>query len=206
MDVDELIAKAWGAVEKAQVPEAVQAVAFKEAADFLVGGEAARSDLPSEEKRAPRRRRGSKAKDETTDRDGAEPDAAAFFSQLADESGVDEATLRDVLQLKGNAIHVLPPTRMFGDTKAKQARQVVALVAGAFAHGLDKSPVDASAVRDEVKRKRCFDPANFASQLKTMKGFSQGSSRNEIMVGSKWLGEFEAAIKLATGAPAPEEK
>jgi hypothetical protein len=206
MDVDELIASAWGAVKKAGVSEAVQAVAFKEAVDFLVGDRPAGSDKLTQESRSHPKRRPNKTKDEATDSGGGEPDAEAFYSQLADESGVDEAALRDVLQLKGSAIHVIPPTRMFGDTKANQMRQIVALVAGAFAHGLDRSPVDAVAVRDELKRKRCFDPANFAARVRAMKGFSQGSDRNEILVGSKWLGEFEAAIKLATGASDSNEE
>jgi len=32
-----------------------------------------------------------------------------------------------------------------------------------------------------------------------MKGFSPGSHRNEIVVGSKWIGEFGDAIKTVTG-------
>jgi hypothetical protein len=35
MDVDDLIRRAWEAVEKAGVPEALQKMAFREAIDFL---------------------------------------------------------------------------------------------------------------------------------------------------------------------------
>ena len=67
------------------------------------------------------------------------------------------------------------------------------------------SPVDAVAVREEAKRKRCFDGPNFAAVIKSMKGFNPGSHRNEIVVGSKWLGEFEDAIKTVTGDDEDEE-
>lgn len=206
MDVDEFIAKAWRAVEKAGIPEAAQAVAFKEAAGFLAGdGESDRTKPADDRKRSGRANRKPVQQAKENGDAPVVDDTDAFFAQLADEAGVDEAKLRDVLQLKGGTIHVLPATRKFGDTRANQARQIVALVAGAYAHGLDKSPVDAVAVREEVKRKRCFDSANFAAQLKSMEGYSQGLNRNEIVAGSKWLGEFQRAMKLATGETDSEE-
>lgn len=206
MDVDELMAKAWGAVQKAGIPEPVQGVALKEAIAYLTGSDGVSPNpdrpKPKVRKAASRRSAPSPAPEEPD----SVPDADEFYEQLAAESGVDEAVLRDVLHLKGNVIHVIPPTRLLGDSKAVQTRQVVALVAGAYAHGLGISPVSAVAVRDEVKRKRCFDPANFAARLKSMKGFSQGANRNEILVGSKWLGEFQEAINAAAGQTEPDEK
>lgn len=201
MDVDDLIAKAWGAVEKAGVPGPVQGVALKEAIDFLRGADETPTTNSRRSKRPTGKPRAQSAKGKGVDQKLAEelPDEAAFFSQLADESGVDEVVLRDVLQLKDAAVHVIPPTRKLGDSKANQSRQLIALVAGAYAHGLDRSPVDAVAVREEAKRKKCFDTANFAAILKSMKGFSPGSHRNEIVVGSKWIGEFGDAIKAVTG-------
>jgi hypothetical protein len=38
MDVDQLLQKAWKAVEKSGVPESLYGVAFKEAADFIRTG------------------------------------------------------------------------------------------------------------------------------------------------------------------------
>jgi ribosomal protein L12E/L44/L45/RPP1/RPP2 len=202
VDLEELLQRAWAAVKKADMPKALQGVALKEAIDFL---RAANGDDPaSSPKPSPRRKPAPKQAAPPSKASDAKPresspDEATFFLQLASESGVDEKVLRDVLQLKDGTVHVLPPTRKLGETKAEQTRRVIALVAGAYAHGLDKSPVDAEVVRVEAKRKRCFDTANFAATLKKLKGFSQGSNRNEVMVGSKWLEEFGEAVEAATG-------
>jgi len=199
MDVEELISRAWRAVVKAEVPEALQPLALKEAIDHLreaengQGSSAVKGKGDEGEKR-PRRKRVQPKRTDSTE--GVSEDD--FFSQLAMESGVDEAVLKDVLQFKDGAVHVIPPTRLLGGSKAEQTRRVVALVAGSYAHGLDQSPVSADAVRQEAKRKRCFDPGNFSSDLKAMKGFSPGSKRTEILAGSKWLDEFNEAISAVT--------
>jgi hypothetical protein len=207
--VEELLEKAWTAVKKAGVPEPLQEVAFKEAIDYLrdAGGDGGQSHAKqSRKKPVSRKQSGSSSSGSQTHPAEEPPDEDIFFSQLASESGVDEKVLRDVLQLKdGGSVHVIPPTRELGGSKAEQTRRVIALVAGAYAHGLDKSPVDAEAVRAEAKRKRCFDTANFAATLKKLKGFSAGSDRNEIMVGSKWLDEFKEAVATATGTDAGNE-
>jgi hypothetical protein len=200
VDVDELIQKAWNAVDKAGVPDPIQGVALKEAIDFLrdVGGEGG-GEKPQKPARVNRSKAKKTSSSNNASEDGAAADPDGFFAQLANESGVAESNLRDVLMLKDGVVHVIPPTRKLGDSKADQSRQLIALVAGAYAHGLDRNPVDAVAVRGEAKRKKCFDGANFAAILKSMKGFNPGSHRNEIVVGSKWIGEFGDAVKTVTG-------
>ena len=160
VDVDDLIAKAWGAVEKAGVPGPVQGVALKEAIDFLREADEGHTTNSRRSKRPTGKPRAESAGGKGVDQRSAEelPDEAAFFSQLADESGVDEVVLRDVLQLKDAAVHVIPPTRKLGDSKANQSRQLIALVAGAYAHGLDRSPVDAVAVREEPSARSVSTP------------------------------------------------
>jgi hypothetical protein len=202
MGVEKLLKEAWVAVEKAGVPVPLQEIAFKEAVDYLRhaagDGDEFRASRPPK-KRPSRKSSGSKSEaSQTQSPPRPQQDEKTFFSELANESGVDEKLLRDVLQLKEDAVHVIPPTRRLGKSKAEQTRRVIALVAGAYTHGLATSPVDAEVVRAEAKRKRCFDPANFAATLKKLKGFSQGSDKNEIMVGSKWLDEFQEAITTAT--------
>lgn len=202
MNVEELLKEAWVAVKKADVPTSLQGVAFKEAIDYLRLGNGDGDE--SRAKRSPKKRSSRKSSGSRSGRSQAQgsadppQDEETFFSELANESGVDEKLLRDVLQLKDDIVHVIPPTRKLGRSKAEQTRRVIALVAGAYTHGLATSPVDAEVVRTEAKRKRCFDPANFAATLKKLKGFSQGSNKNEILVGSKWLDEFHEAITAAT--------
>lgn len=205
VDVNELIQKAWEAVEKAGIPEPVQGVGLKEAIDFLRdGGGSAGAEKGPE--RRPRKRAGAKGtagKSRVSEGEGetANVDEAEFFQMLASESGVDENRLRDCLQLTSSGtVHVTPPTRQLGDSKRAQAQTVVALVAGARSRGLGENPVNAEAVHAEIKRKHAWDKNNFSNKhLGPMKGFNAGSDRTQIVLTSKWMDEFKAAVDLVLG-------
>jgi hypothetical protein len=205
VDVDELIQKAWNAVDKAGVPEPVQGVALKEAIDFLRdGGGSGAGKGTSEQrprKRAGAKRRAGKSRASGGDGEAVEVDEAEFFQTLASESGVDENRLRDCLQLASSGtVHVTPPARQLGNSKREQAQSVVALVASARSRGLGENPVTAEAVHAEIKRKHAWDKNNFSHKhLGPMKGFNAGSNRMEIVLTSKWMEEFGAAVDLVLG-------
>lgn len=218
MDAQELMRRAWEAVEKSGVPEALQETALKEAIDYLKGQELGKSvpDLSSvptgestgQKKRpAPKKAVSPKAKSATRPNMPI-PDEDSFFARLSEESGVAEQDLRDVLRLtSAGDIHISSPTRNLGSSRAEQAKSVVALVSGARAYGLGEDPVDAEVVREEVKRKRCFDPNNFASKsLTPMKGFNAGATRSEIVLTSKWVDEFTTAIDKALGRNSKKDR
>lgn len=202
--------RAWEAVQKSGVPEALQETALREAVEFLrvqeLGAVPADAATSTAAKRtATGKRSGSRKtsppKGKAAQPKASVPDEGTFFAQLAEESGVDEQDLRDVLQVTAQGVvHIAPPTRNLGGSRAEQAKSVIALVAGARAYGLGEDPVDAEAVRDEAKRKRCFDPNNFAAKsLTPMKGFNAGSTRAEIVLTSKWVDEFKSAADKALG-------
>jgi hypothetical protein len=213
MDVEELMRRAWEAVQKSGIPEPLQETALKEAVAALRGEQASGAgdeggggrrsrEGGGSSRRASSKRPSARARTASTEKvERKIPDEATFFSTLAAESGVDEQDLRDVLQVTtAGKVHVTPVTRMLGDSEGEQARTVIALVAGARAHGLSELPVDAQAVRREVERKNCYQPNNFAAKhLGPLKGFNAGSNRNEIVLTSKWVGEFSAAVDKARG-------
>jgi len=217
VDVDELIQKAWKAVEKAGVPATMQNDAFKEAVAFLRDGDAPGRD--SREKstgshgakpKKPAKRGGTsrtRGFEAPKGDDGAVkdlPDRETFFRTLSSESGIEEQILTDVLQYTAQGdVHVLPPSKDLGDSKAAQARTVIALVAGARAHGLGEDPVDDSPVREEMKKKRCYDRSNFSFHLRPLKGFNFDPSGGLVLT-SKWIDDFSAAIKTATGTGTEE--
>jgi hypothetical protein len=215
MEADELIAKAWKAVEKAGLPEALQPTAFKEAVDYLRSLEAPGSSPKPEgatgttAKRSPTKRAATKraASTPADPNDAPSVDEDTFFADLSAESGLPENDLRDVLNLtKDGKVQVAPPTRLLGKSQADQAKTVVALVASGRSKGLGEKPVDAEAVRREVDRKGCFQSNNFASKhLAVMKGFNAGSTKNEILLTSKWLEEFKAAVDIALERKPAEE-
>lgn len=206
MDVEELIARAWRAVESAGVPEPLQELAFREAIDLLrQGSPTAGKQQPEDTAKVSGRGTGSGSDwsggSEKQDNAG---DDRAFFSNLATESGVGESDLRDLLLLTDDGlVHVTPPTRSLGSSKAEQARTVVTLVAAARRFGLGERPVNAVAVRTEVERKGSYDKNNFANKVLTpLKGWNAGSNRNEIVDTSKWVPEFVKAVDLAHGRKA----
>jgi hypothetical protein len=205
MDVDELIERAWKAVEKAGVSEAAQPAALQEAVAFLreehgsgggrIGGGAAATRRKGSSRGGPGARPQRPPDPPVEDL----PDEDTFFATLASESGVEENELRDVLRYTGGKVTVSPPTRMFGDSKTAQAKAITALVAGARAKGLGESSVPAGLVHDELKRKQCWDQNNFNKHLGALQGFNVGSDRSEIVTTSKWVGEFSEAVARALG-------
>jgi hypothetical protein len=212
MEPNEILKKAWEAVQASGVPESMHEAAFREAV-AIVRGEGAESaqELPPDRPatRAPNhiaKKSGPKAAAKRTRSEPANtsiqvPDAATFFAELAHESGVDETDLRDILKLGADGtINVTPPTRMLGGSKAEQARTIVGLVAPARLIGLHEDPVSAEALRRECQRKNCFDTNNFASTvIGGLDGVNYGGSRAEIVLTSKWVSGFQVAANRAHG-------
>lgn len=208
MDAEELLRRAWQAVESAAIPDQHRGLAFKEAIDFIRSAESTTPEVQGSHtcvNGSTTRRKDPKATVARRPREEAGADATgkadAFYSSLVHESGVDLNDLTDILNLTGDGkVQVVVPTRKLGTTLAEQARTIVALVAGARSKGLRENPVKADAVRDELQRKQCYQGNNFAAyHLGPLKGFNAGSNRSEILVNSKWLAEFVAAVSRAHG-------
>jgi hypothetical protein len=203
MDVDDLLARAWKSVEASGIPEPLQAVALQEAIAFLTR-DAVGPDLPDRKGERPKDRTIARDKTRTTSspaRGDGEFDADDFWARLAHESGVEEARIRDILQLSADrTVLVTQPTRALGKSVAEQARSVIVLVASARAIGLDEQPANADAVRVELERKRCYQANNFAAKhLGPLKGFNAGANRTQIVLTSKWIEEFAAVVKAVHG-------
>ena len=207
MEVEELLSRAWAAVEASGVPEPVQGVALKEAIDFLRSENQTESPPPPPRQQQQQRRQRARGTPKPPEGARDLPDEASAFNRLADESGVDEADLRDVLQFtRDGEVHVTPPTRSLGNNLADQARTVITLVASARRIGLGENPVSAAAVRAELERKRVYNRNKFASQhLGPLKGFNAGGDYTEIVLTSKWVEEFKAAVERVHGRESEEK-
>jgi hypothetical protein len=205
METSELLKQAWKAVKDSGVPESMQEAAFREAVAELRSGGAAGPSAGAGE-RAARKSRSHKASTvraatpQRGERAAPAVDEAAFFTQLANESGVDEKDLRDVISLSGGNVHVTPPTRVLGSNTTEQAKTIIPLVAGARAFGLGERPVDAKAVRAELTRKHCLQSRKFAERhLGPLRGFNAGADSGQIVTTSRWVEEFAAALNRALG-------
>ena len=206
MDAD--IKKRMKEVEQAVIDldASVRGAAFTMMQDYILNGDAGTSGGGQ---RSPTKKSSARSatKAASSASSGADaPDEPTFFAQIADESGVDEKDLRDVLRLtKDGEVEVVPPTRKLGSSKAEQAKSVIVLVAAARAHGLGEDPVDANAVRKEAKRKRCFDHHFADKALTPLNGFN-AVNPNEIVLGSKWVGEFKAVVNKVRGTEADKDE
>jgi hypothetical protein len=217
MEPDEILKKAWDAVKASGVPESMYDTAFREAVAILRGDEGAGGSAGAPgAKGSPRKK--PPARTQPTRKKAARPAAASasvpvpdgdtFFADLAEESGVAEKDLRDLLQLSPDGtVTVTPATRTLGGNKAEQARTVVPLVAGARRFGMNENPVSADAVRRECARKNCMDSGNFAATvIDRLAGFNYGRTNAEIVATSKWVNDFTAAVNRAHGRTATGAK
>jgi hypothetical protein len=209
MELSDLLATAWAAVEKSGVPTDQRSVAFREAISILRedcesspggGSNGARKAAASKKAAAPSRGRATTAAAENGSSIEV-PSEANFFARLAEESGVAEADLRDVLQLTPTGdVYVTPATRKLGDSKQKQTQTIATLVAGARAYGLSESPIDGKKVRTEVQRKNCYDRPNYSSKhLAGLKGLNKGGTGDTLVLTSKWVDDFKPAVDQALG-------
>jgi hypothetical protein len=212
METDDLLKRAWTAVEKAGIPDHLQAIALQEAIAHLRAPEDEGAANSVRDTKTPARSpalSSSRMRRDDPGVDTSDPvDVDAFFERLSHESGIDKSDLRDVLHLTSDGkVQVSPPTKDLGDSVAEQARNVIALVASGRAYGLNEEPVNADAVRREAERKRCYQAKKFAApHLRTMKGFNAGATRAEIRLTSKWIDEFKAAVGKAQGdSPSSDE-
>jgi hypothetical protein len=205
METSELLRRAWEAVQESGVPESIHEAAFAQAVADLRASETPASIPANSHGRDGKTKPRSRRSESTADAGSTEVvavDEATFFARLAEESGVEERDLRDVLALSGDKVLVTPPTRELGFSTAAQAKTVIPLVAGARAFGLAERPVDAGAVRAELARKNCYQERKFAERhLGPLRGFNAGASSSQIVTTSKWVAEFTAAINRVLGRP-----
>jgi len=207
VELSDLLASAWAAVEQSGVPAEQQSVAFREAISILredgepsPGGGSNGVQKAAAGKKAAAQSRG-RAKTPAAENGSSVkvPSEADFFAQLADESAVDETDLRDVLQLRSNGdIHITPATRRLGESKQQQTTTIAALVGGARAFGLQESPIDGKKVREEVQRKNAFNGPNYSKHLSRLRGMNKGAN-DTLVPTSKWIDDFKPAVDQALG-------
>src|SRR5437660_9597570 len=106
MEPNEILKKAWAAVQASGVPESMQDTAFKEAVAILRGEDGGSgADAGSSGGRTPAGKKKTSPKPQRRKSEAAIktsveiPDEATFFTELAKESGASETDLRDILQL-----------------------------------------------------------------------------------------------------------
>lgn len=166
MDVEELLARAWQAVEKAGIPEPLHEYAFKEAVTRLSvwapGDESTPPKPPKAVKQVALAGEASKS-DESAGRSDKR-----LFSKFAQESGVPEDQLERLFYFEGGVPHVIGPKARFGSNIADQARAVSLALTAAYDYALDQQNIAASLVRAECERLKCDPGSNWNKAMNNL--------------------------------------
>lgn len=169
MDVEELLARAWAAVEKAGIPEPLQEYAFKEALARLSGqfltpvasngiGNGSINDAPpGNGEGQPGTARGS---DEER------------FAKFAHESGIALADLERVFYFANGEPHLNGPRAKLGKNTSEQAKAVAVALTAAYDYALDRKPIGDDVVRAEAVRLKCDLDGNWARTMSGIAGVS----------------------------------
>jgi hypothetical protein len=166
MDPDEVLKKAWTAVEASGVPESLYEAAFQAAVtlftpprnDTRKGGERE----PQVEEPVPRQESGT---ERVNDED--------FFDTFSRETSIARPDLEEVFFLDGSGDPGLNPSaRKLGRTAAAQIRAVAILLAGAHVFGLDRASASVEVIRQECVRLNCYDSKNFKRYMREVAGWN----------------------------------
>lgn len=206
MDAAETLRKAWEAVNAADLPESLHAVAFESAVSILRVGQAqaAPEEASESEGRADQR---EKAREST--KDGTAKPGAGLMAKLAHESGIAEGELEDVLYFDTDGQpKLVGPARKLGSSKAVQSRAITVVVTAARELALDERETASSIIRDECKRLKCLDADNFAATTSSTTGLvAQGNGRSRLFrlkSGDSGLKALQQTVDAIRGVKAAE--
>jgi hypothetical protein len=165
MDVEELLARAWGAVEKAGIPEPLQEYAFREALSRL-SASAAPSNRAAITDGAP------VAASDPVDNSSTSADADGAFGKFAHESGVSVEDLERVFYFADGVPHLNGPRSRFGRNASDQAKVVAVAITAAYDFVRDESPISDDVIKAETTRLKIDVGGNWARVMGSLSGAS----------------------------------
>lgn len=206
MEVSETLKKAWTAVEVAGLPKNIQEVAFREAVRLLVpaqivaaapaaalsaSGQAGKSGATGESN-------GSGANAGVSN--GNEPKITEPESAILDEvkqhTGVSREKLEELVHLDDGVLKVSLPGIKLGKNNADKTRAIAQILTIVRGFGLNENETSLELVRAEAQRLKCYDSANFSTQVKVLNGYLiTGSGTNRrIRAKSGGINGFPAFV------------
>jgi hypothetical protein len=159
MDPNEVLTKAWTAVQESGVPESLYETAFKEAVALIA------KPVANQPKAA--------LANEAATNGGEEIPAAdsdALLTKFATESGIDFDELAAVFYFDGaGAPHLSVAARKLGATITKQAQAAATALVAAYFFARDETQVGVDKVFAEAKSLKCLDK-NFNRHMGSVAG------------------------------------
>jgi hypothetical protein len=207
MEVSEVLKQAWAAVRDAGLPESIQPVAFREAVRLLSPptylAEPRFQAAPSGK---PGRANGGGGKINSSDGNGDHGELAVteaeIYDRVVQQTGVDRDKLEQLVHRDGDAIKIGLPGIKLGKYNADKTRTVAQILTIVRGFGLEEDETSVEIVRSEVQRLKCYDSANFSSQLGKLNGFvitGTGANRR-IRAKSPGIAAFPHLVDAVVGS------
>ena len=205
MSASSVLKEAWAAVEEAGLPDRLHEVAFREAVRLIAP--------PPAEAPVPRQLGQSNgARTLNTASAGAgvgatQGEGALTISEdelvrkVASGTGADADALSNLIYIDGGVLRLTLPGIKLGRNNADRTRTIAALFTVIRSFGLDEDDTSVELVREEAQRLKCYDTANFASQLKALQGFViKGAGVNRrIQAKGPGINDFPALVAKLAG-------
>lgn len=169
MEVEDLLARAWAAVEKAGIPEPLHDYAFREALSRLDKAasasrpESKHAEAPAEAPTLPAEDKGSTTKSKTVHQ-------SDLFAKFASDSDLPIEDLERAFFFNDGVPHLNVARTKLGNNAADQAKAVAVAITAAYDFALDKTPIAEAAVRDEVNRLRISVGQNWSRTMRSLQG------------------------------------
>lgn len=181
MEVSETLKKAWTAVEDAGLPEKIQEVAFREAVRLLVPTQvvaAAPAAAPSTSGETRKSAQTTGSTGSGTSGGGSNGDGSkiteaesTILDKVEQHTGVSRAKLEELVHLDDEVLKVSLPGIKLGKNNADKTRAITQILTIVRGFGLDEDETSLELVRAEAQRLKCYDSANFSSQIKVLNGY-----------------------------------
>ena len=215
MEVSETLKKAWAAVEDARLPDKIHEVAFREAVRLLVPAPAVAAAPAAAAPRVSGQtgKSGSAGGAASTggsggggsNGDGSKITEAedAILDKVETHTGVSREKLEELVHLDDGVLKVSIPGIKLGKSNADKTRAIAQIITIVRGFGLDEAETSVELVRAEAQRLKCYDQANFSSQIKVLNGYLiTGSGTNRrIRAKSAGIQGFPAFVDTLLGEP-----
>lgn len=206
MEVSETLKKAWTAVEDAGLPEKIQEVAFREAVRLLVPTQVvatAPAAAPSTSGETRKSAQTTASTGSGTSGGGSNGDGSkiteaesTILDKVEQHTGVSRSKLEELVHLDDGVLKVSLPGIKLGKNNADKTRAITQILTIVRGFGLDEDETSLELVRAEAQRLKCYDSANFSSQVKVLNGYLiTGSGANRrIRAKSGGINGFPAVV------------
>ncbi|MFE7507456.1 hypothetical protein [Promicromonospora sp. NPDC057488] len=197
MGVEELLARAWAAVEKAGIPEPLHEYAFKEALARLDGSTSVESQSTQDGSPNP-------AGTKPAPTEEAPADLSDPFAKFAHESGVPVEDLERTFFFTEDGLpHLNGPRAKFARNAADQAKVVAVAITAAYNFVLDQKTVPDEVIKTEAARLKIDIGGNWARAMTKLQGASWvGQARQkQFKTTSTTADSLQNIVKKILGAP-----